>query len=239
MPVLGIWYFLVIPADSRSWALGGNVPMMMFFVLSIVCSMFIAMYALLGILRRHLFVNVATSTLLVSLAFLATAFAEFVREGVRKPYTLRGHLYSNSIAEDEVATLRAAGCTTGDPYPLRNSDAFPNSQVAHGAHVYRTLCSVCHTPNGSNGLTHVTGTWTESQLRLNVAMLQRTKPFMPPFAGSPEDLEALVQWIGWLNAGQPGEWDESQDEETLRRIQEWLDEVGTESGIHLIHGADQ
>lgn len=238
MPVLGVWYFLAIPADSRSWALGGNVPMMMFFILAIVCSMFIAAYALFGILRRRLFVNVATSSLLVSLAFLATAFAEFVREGVRKPYTLRGHLYSNSITEDEVALLRESGCTTGDPFPLRDPQQYPNPQVTHGAHVYRTLCSVCHTPDGANGLTHVTGTWTESQLRLNIAKLQRTKPFMPPFAGSPEDLEALVQWIQWLNADRPPEWEESHDEETRRQIQEWLDEVGTESGIHLVHGAD-
>ena len=234
MPLLGVWYFLVIPEDSRSWALGGNVPMMMFFVLTIVCSMFIAVYALFGLIRARLYINGMTASLLVSLALLATAFAEFVREGVRKPYTLRGHLYSNSITEDEVALLREVGCTTDDPYPLRGADGYPNEQVAKGRMVYRNLCSVCHTPDGANGLTHVTGTWTDSQLRINIAKLQRTKPFMPPFAGTAEELEALVQWIRWLNDGRPETWPESTDPETLEQIQQWLEEVGTESGIHLL-----
>ncbi len=50
--------------------------------------------------------------------------------------------------------------------------------------VYRFQCSVCHTYDGANGLLELTGTWTLDQKRLNIAQLQRTKPFMPPFAGT-------------------------------------------------------
>jgi len=230
MPVLGIWYFLVIPADSREWALGGNVPMMMFFVLAIVCSTLISGYAVIGLLRYQLFVNAATSTLLLTLAVLATAFAEFVREGVRKPYSIRQYLFSNSLTEEDVKHFREVGCTRDDPYPLRNYDDFPNPQVALGAKVFRNLCSVCHTPSQSNGLTHLTGRWSTTQLRLNISMLQHTKPFMPPFAGTPEELEALVQWLRWTNSGNPADWSESHDPEALRQIQAWLDEAGTQAG---------
>ena len=234
MPVLGIWYFLVIPADSRAWALGGNVPMMMFFVLAIVCSTFISCYAVFGLLRLRMYINTATSTLLVALAFLATAFAEFVREGVRKPYAIRGYVYSNSFTQEELDYFRQVGCTTHDPYPLRDAASYPSPQVAHGAHVYRNLCSVCHTPSGANGLTHVTGGWTDEQLRMNIAKLQRTKPFMPPFGGTAEELESLVQWLRWQNAGQPDEWDDvPPDPAVLAQIQRWLDEVGTTPGIML------
>jgi len=233
MPVLGVWYFLAIPPDSRSWVLGGNVPMTMFFSLGVGASMLIGAYALFGLWRRHLYINAATSTLLVTLALAATAGGEFVREGVRKPYTIRGHLYSNSLTEDDVARMREVGCTTLDPYPLRDAAHYPNEQVARGALVYRNLCSVCHTPNGANGLSHLTLTWTPTQLRMNIAKLQRTKPFMPPFAGTPEELEALVQWIQWTNAGEPGDWDVFEDAEALEDIARWLDEVGTDSGIHL------
>ena len=34
-------------------------------------------------------------------------------------------------------------------------------------------------------------------MRLNIAQLQRTKPFMPPFAGNAADVEALAQWLRW------------------------------------------
>jgi mono/diheme cytochrome c family protein len=206
----------------------------MFFSLGVVASMLIGAYAVFGLLRQHLYINGATATLLVSLAFLATAGGEFVREGVRKPYTIREYLYSNSITEDEVARLREMGCTTHDPYPLRDIEQYPNAQLARGAMVFRNLCSVCHTPSGSNGLTHLTGTWTPTQLRLNIAKLQRTKPFMPPFAGTAEELEALVQWIQWQNGGRPATWAESHDPEVISQIGAWLDEVGTESGIRLL-----
>ncbi|MFO1094283.1 MAG: c-type cytochrome [Planctomycetaceae bacterium] len=229
MPILGVWYFLVIPPDSRAWALGGNVPMMMFFVLAIVCSTLISGYALIGLLRLGLFVNAATSSLLLSLALLATAFAEFVREGVRKPYSIRGYLYSNSLTAADVRRFREIGCTRDDPYPLRDRDSYPNPQVALGAQVFRNLCSACHTPAASNGLADLTEHWSETQLRLNIAMLQRTKPFMPPFAGTPDELEALVQWLRWIHAKRPAGWNESHDPAALRQIQHWLIEAGTES----------
>ncbi|MBL8852289.1 MAG: c-type cytochrome [Planctomycetaceae bacterium] len=231
MPVLGIWYFMVIPADSREWAMGGNVPMMMFFVLAIVCSTLISAYSLVGLLRYQLYINAATATLLLVLAVLATAFAEFVREGVRKPYSIRGYMFSNSLMPDDIRRFREVGCTHDDPYPLRDADSYPNPQVALGAHVYRNLCSVCHTPAASNGLTHLTEYWDETQLRLNIAMLQRTKPFMPPFAGTAAELEALVQWLRWNNDGKPATWTESHDEATLQQIQAWLDEAGTEPWV--------
>ncbi len=65
MPALGGWFLLAMPADSRSWVLGGSVAMTLFFALGVLCSMMIGAYALLGLLRQHLFINGATATLLL------------------------------------------------------------------------------------------------------------------------------------------------------------------------------
>ena len=59
--------------------------------------------------------------------------------------------------------------------------------------------------HGANALVELTRTWTDDQLRLNIAKLQRTKGFMPPFAGNAEDVEALVQLLRWEAAGAPAE----------------------------------
>ena len=80
----------------------------------------------------------------------------------------------------------------------------------------------------------LTGTWTVEQKRLNIAQLQRTKPFMPPFAGNAAELEALVQLLGWWRAGTPPSWPVSADPAALGRIRTWLDEVGTTPGIELM-----
>jgi mono/diheme cytochrome c family protein len=207
--------------------------MTLFFALGAGASLLVGAYAIFGLVRQHLFINGATALLLVALAFTATAGGEFVREGVRKPYTIRQLLYSNSITEEEVVRLRERGCTTDDPYPLQNAGEMPTPQLAKGARVYRTLCSVCHTVDGANGLVHLTGTWSVEQLRLNIAKLQRTKPFMPPFAGNAEEVEALVQWLRWNAEERPGEWSDSTDPAVIAQIDQWLDEAGTQPGVAL------
>ncbi|HEY5946008.1 MAG TPA: cytochrome c [Kofleriaceae bacterium] len=227
MPLLAVWYLAVIPGDSRSWLLGGSMPMTMFVGIAAGASVLIGLYAIVGLLIKHLYVSSATAMLLLALAFGATAAGEFVREGARKPYTVRGILYSTSITPDEVAELRKTGATAADPYPLRDAERYPNEQLRRGAKVERVLCDACHTMRGANGLVHLTETWTDDQLRLNIAKLQKTKAFMPPFAGNAEDVEALVQLLKWERGdAQPAAIAES-DAATLAQIQRWLEEAGT------------
>jgi mono/diheme cytochrome c family protein len=232
MPVLGAWYLAAMPADSRSWVLGGSPAMTLFLSMAVAASLAIALYALVGLVIRRLYINAATATLLVMLAFGATAAGEFVREGSRKPFSIRHVLYSNSVAPVEVPRLRQVGCLADDPYPLRNAAAYPNDQVRLGALVFRRLCSVCHTIDGANGLMHLTGSWDLNQMRMNIAKLQQTKPFMPPFAGTPAELEGLVQFLQWHNSGQPDEWPDSADPQALGQIARWLEEAGTEPRVY-------
>jgi len=226
MPVLALWWVAVMPADSRSWIMGGSIAMTMFVGIAAGSSVLIGGYAVVALLIKRLYVNAATALLLLALAFGATAAGEFVREGARKPYTVRGVLYSTSITPAEVSELRRTGAAAADPYPLRDAAAYPSEQLRHGAKALRVLCDACHTMHGGNSLVHLTATWTDDQLRLNIAKLQRTKGFMPPFAGNAEDVEAIIQLIKWEVADRPSRWPESGDPATLAQITRWLDEAG-------------
>ena len=62
---------------------------------------------------------------------------------------------------------------------------------------------------------------------------------MPPFAGTAQELEALVQWLEWREAESPATWEESNRPEVLRQIQAHLDEVGTVSGLELMHNKNR
>lgn len=229
MPVLALWFVAVLPADSRSWLLGGSMAMTMFVGVAAGASLLIGGYVVVGLLLQRLYINGATATLLLGLAFGATAAGEFVREGARKPYTVRGVLYSTSIRPNEVAALRAGGAAARDPYPLKQS--YPTAQLARGAKVYRALCDACHTLHGANALVELTRTWSDDQLRLNIAKLQRTKGFMPPFAGNAEDVEAVVQLLRWEHGERPASFapgaSDTGSPDTLAQIARWLDEVGT------------
>jgi mono/diheme cytochrome c family protein len=234
MPLVGLWFLAVIPDDSRGWLLGGSVAMTMFLAIAVGASTLLGLYAVLGILLGRLWIQRATTALLLALAFAATAAGEFVREGVRKPFTIRNVLYSNAVRPDEVAARRAQGTVGADPYPLRGPLP-PTAQLVTGAKVFRMQCAVCHTTAGANGVLHLTATWTDEQLRLNLAQLQRTKAFMPPFAGSPAELEALVQWLLWQRAERPPAWAGSDDEALVARIGAWLDEAGVAAGSTEVH----
>lgn len=229
MPVLGAWYYLAMPLDSRSWITGGSATMTLFMNMAAGASLLIGAYALVGLWRRRLYINAATASLLTVMALIATAGGEFVREGVRKPFTIRQQLYSNSIKPDEVAHLRLVGSVSDDPYPLRHASQYPNEQIRLGAKVYRFQCAVCHTLDGVNGLSHLTDSWDADMKRHNIAKLQQLKNFMPPFAGTPEELEALVQMLNWRQAGQPDHWPETNDAETLSQIEQWLREAPPEA----------
>jgi cytochrome bd ubiquinol oxidase subunit I len=227
MPLLALWFLAVIPDDSRAWLTGGSLPMMMFVGVAAGASLLIGAYLIIGIGLRRLTLNIATATMLLVLAFGATAAGEFVREGARKPYTVRGVLYSTSITPDEVDALRVRGVTVDDPYPLRDEARYPTAQLVRGAKVYRALCDACHTLHGSNAVVELVRTWTDDQLRMNIAKLQRTKGFMPPFAGNADDLEALVQLLRWELAGAPRMW--AADAAPAPAVQRWLDEAGTKA----------
>jgi mono/diheme cytochrome c family protein len=226
MPLFAMWFVAVLPGDSRSWLFGGSMPMTMFVGVAAGASLLVGGYVIVGLIVQRLYINGATATLLLGLAFGATAAGEFVREGARKPYTVRGVLYSTSLAPAEVATLRQTGATAGDPYPLR--EAYPTAQLARGAQVFRALCDACHTMRGANALVELTRTWTDDQLRLNLAKLQRTKGFMPPFAGNALDVEALVQLLRWERDDRPAMFAQAPASPgTLAQIARWLDEAGT------------
>jgi mono/diheme cytochrome c family protein len=154
-----------------------------------------------------------------------------MREGSRKPYTIRGWMYANAIRPEQVPKLRQVGSVTHDPFPVANESSYPNPQLVLGAKVYRFQCGVCHTMHGANALTDLAGGWGLEQRRLNIAQLQRTKPFMPPFSGTAAELEGLVQLLAWEDAGRPVQWPESHDPAVLATIQRWLDEAGTKDGL--------
>jgi len=226
MPILAGWYLAVIPDDSRGWLLGGSPAMTMFVAAAAGTSLLIGAYGVFGLLRRGLYINGATALLLLALAFGATAAGEFAREGARKPFTVRGHLYANSITPAELTELRRTGSAAVDRYPLRDRESYPSDTIAEGARVFRFQCSVCHTISGANGLIHLAGSWTREQLRINIAKLQLTKPFMPPFAGTASEVESLVELVAWVRAGQPDSWSETPtDKVVLDRIAGYLDEA--------------
>jgi cytochrome bd ubiquinol oxidase subunit I len=130
MPFLGLWFLASMPADSRSWVIGRSVIMTMFMGIGIAGSLLLGIYGLGAFWYKRLYMSGFAAALLCAIAFAATAGGEFVRAGVRKPYSIRQVLDSNSLRPDELVRLRESGSVADLPNPLRDGLTYPNVRAA-------------------------------------------------------------------------------------------------------------
>ncbi len=203
MAPVGWWYFRHVPADARGLPFGGAVAMSLLFAFAAACSVLIAVYAWFALLRARGYVGLPTALLLAALAFMATGAVEYVREGIRKPYLVRGYLWSNGIADRpaEVARLRTEGILASAPWiapPERMAGADLRTR---GGWVFQAQCSQCHTIDGVNGVRPLVHRWPPELIRMGLDHLDRLKGFMPPFVGTEAEKQALTDWLVGLNPG--------------------------------------
>jgi len=176
---------------------------------------------------RHLFFAVAASALLalaaalfpravrwpVALLALLAAFGvlggyERVREGARKPFVVRDYMFSNGILVSEVELLNRNGILSKARWAAHDAGPTP---ISRGRAVFRAECSSCHTLNGYLGIRKRTAAADADFLRLFLTSLRDDGakwtarppekpdfPFMPPFVGTDEELEALVVYLDSL-----------------------------------------
>lgn len=165
------------------------VSKILFFV--VVGILFLSGLALF--LRRKTYVVLSVVPLL--LATLATAQFSRVREFARKPYIINKYMYSNGIREAEVPFLSKVGASRYATWAWRGLD--PNGgEKALGHMLFRQQCSVCHTYRGINGIFKKQSRLaSEETTLLFLDSYKFSHPFMPPFAGTQGEKEALAKFL--------------------------------------------
>lgn len=145
--------------------------------------------------------------------FIANAalISEFerVREFVRKPYIIYGYMYANGVRVQDMPLLNKEGYLKNAafvPEAYRNPTATtpPEIRIKTGEYLYQMQCRYCHTVNGVNS---IKSRLTNLGIQGNAdAIFQRVKglnsaatPFMPPFAGTEEEMKSLAAYLATLN----------------------------------------
>jgi cytochrome bd-type quinol oxidase subunit 1 len=128
------------------------------------------------------------------LLILATAQFSRVREFARKPYVINKYMYSNGIREAEVPFIAKAGASKYATWAWRGLDR--DDETAWGNMLFRQQCSVCHTYTGINGIFKKQAVLSSEEAALNfIESYQFSHPYMPPFAGTQEEKEALAKFL--------------------------------------------
>jgi cytochrome bd-type quinol oxidase subunit 1 len=143
---------------------------------------------------------------------------ERVREGVRKPWVIAEQMFSNGVLVSEIDALNEKGILSKVVWATKEAGG---REVSTGEAVFRAECSSCHTRNGYLGIRQIASAMDAELATMFLTALRddgakwkaRAEgkdvrpdyPFMPPFVGTDEEIEALAGWLASLNAPQAAE----------------------------------
>ncbi|MFO0973379.1 MAG: cytochrome ubiquinol oxidase subunit I [Phycisphaerae bacterium] len=201
-----LWYFGHVPAFARQLVAGGAAAMSLFLVFGVVCSVLISAYAL-ALIRTRGYLSLTSSVLLLAMAFVATGTMEYVREGIRKPYVVRGYLWSNGVANRpaEFTPINRDGLLAHAPWHALRAGGAALDSVQRGEILFRAQCAACHTVDGLNGVAPLVYGWRRDWIRQCLDHLDELKGYMPPCLGTPAERDALADWLFQLNPAHRGD----------------------------------
>ncbi len=207
LPATIWWYIRRVPPDLWATARGpmptASHSAMLGTVLFLMLLAF-ALFALLQPRRLHL-----AFALLVAIVALGTMGSfEFVREGIRKPYTIANYLYDNSVYANPMPGDGGFNIDRIDNLGILKTAKWINvreltatNQVAVGREIFRVECESCHTPNAYRGLKQLINLrqWNRSEIQAMLGGLNLMhNGVMPPFAGTGAERAALAAYLSSL-----------------------------------------
>jgi len=216
------WWEAALPVSVKS-LFAGEKPILAalsgtrtFLLWSLLAFLVIALFALLAPKAQRW--PIAVVGLLAAFAFFGGY--ERLREGARKPFVIRDHMFSNGVLISEIESLNQRGILAKAGWAAFGTTADP---VGRGRAVFRAQCASCHTLDGylgiralvepvdadmlngiltimrEEGAEYVSGRYTHKG---HVATENLDYPHMPPLVGTEEEVEALHSYLMSLKAAQ-------------------------------------
>jgi cytochrome bd-type quinol oxidase subunit 1 len=192
-------YYQVLPARAESFISVALVTLQLtqyaqwsqafFFV--VVAGLFLFGLVLYFMQRTFAVLSVAPFLILIC----AVAQFERVREFARKPYVISDYLYSNGIGKAEAPFMSSVGAMRYSTWAWRGLDP-GGGETELGHMLFRLECSTCHTYRGINGVFNKRAILSSEEATVQfLDNVQYSHPYMPPFAGTQEEKEALAKFL--------------------------------------------
>lgn len=199
LPAASLWFPAAAPAAARNLVMGGAAPITLMFGFSLVVSVLIFFFSRFGAFARPP-VSPAVAAVVLALGLVATGGTEWVREGMRKPYIIYDHMYSNGVYVRDVPRLTDSSILAEARCSLTHA-VDPANPATAGREVFRVECMSCHPTDGYNAIRPLVRGWDQEMITLQLTHLDRLKGFMPPFLGTAAERDALAAYLAGLNEG--------------------------------------
>ena len=222
------WYLARVPALSIFYLKGGAIIMTTLLIFSALLAGCLALYGYIALVIRKRAIDLETALLLTVLALVSLGSAEFVREGIRKPFLIYDHMYSTGMLKAQLPSLNDAQHTMlqyapwavqpnhtnvidtditdenflNFDHPLFTKPSrlstYPEQSV-RGRWLYDAQCLRCHTLDGYNAARPLVTGWSLKTANHSLEHLAEIKPAMPPFVGTIRDRNDLAMYMHYLN----------------------------------------
>jgi cytochrome bd-type quinol oxidase subunit 1 len=208
LPVIGLlvggwWYLQAIPDVLRVRAFELNPEVGVFVSHGVVAAGLLLVLALLMLVVPRGVGRVVVALMLI-MGLIATGSFEYLREAARKPWVIPGVMYANGLSPEQVRKAREQGLLSMARWDFtRGLDE--SNMVPAGRELFNLQCLACHTRGGIyNDIELRIETLTYEGLRAWLEGMGTVRDYMPPFAGTDEERDALAAYLASLH-GKPVE----------------------------------
>jgi len=212
------WWEARLPDSIRGLFLGASPALASLadtrhLVLWAMLASLILAVILLFVFARRAVIVAAAVLMLTSFTFFAAY--ERLREGVRKPFLIHSHMFSNGLLIDDVSRINDSGFLAVSGWSAHVASEDP---VSVGRAIFKAQCASCHTIDGYQAIRPLlpddpdmifgvlAAMWEmgEGYAEANPTEMINTAEFdyafMPPFVGNDEELEALALYLTSLTS---------------------------------------
>jgi len=144
---------------------------------------------------------VAFILLLVGLMYMGTF--EFIREGGRRPYIIRNHMYSNAILKKDLARIQKNGVLKEAKW-VAHREINDTNRLKAGREIFTLLCLPCHSVGGPlNDIKPLVQKFSHLGMEAMLTGMGKLNAYMPPFAGNEKEKKALAEFLSREISGRP------------------------------------
>ncbi len=194
LALTGFYYSTVISGESFRNVFHVNPESRFFISLLFYATIALFGLGLLTIVRMNSILHKILAFVLVITSLGWMSGFEYMREIARKPYVLYGYMYSNGIHPEDVATINEKGFLATAKWSNIKTVTGENKLQA-GEELFRLQCMPCHTIDHYNGIKPGTSKLTERGIEAQLTGMGKVNTYMPPFAGTQKEKEALAAYL--------------------------------------------
>ncbi|HIJ79995.1 MAG: cytochrome ubiquinol oxidase subunit I [Desulfobulbaceae bacterium] len=189
------WYVQILPPAPREWLINFNPEMAPFIKTFIMISPILFLGGLLMAIKLPQTAKRSLAILLLLIGITYMGSFEYLREGSRRPYTINGHIYANSILKQDLARVEAEGILAAAKWA--EQEITDENRLAVGRRLYDMSCLPCHSIGGPiRDIQKMTAGFTTIEaMEARLSGMGKMKNYMPPFVGNQAERHALATYL--------------------------------------------